>query len=211
MGFPTKFPIESIAPLVLAETNVKAIKLVTNEDGVFVKRVKPDFKKLGKKLGKMMKQVAEMLKELDNKAIAEFEREGQLTLDVDGTSAVIELDDVEIYSEDIPGWLVANEGSVTIALDVTVTPELRREGIAREIVNRIQNIRKERDYNITDRIKLTFDSQIETNDAIAEYKEYISSQVLATELVVGQVDSEDKDAVTLDIDELNLNVKIVLA
>lgn len=203
--------IEKMCDLILTEVNVKALEFVDPDNSVLVKRVKPDFKKLGKKLGKMMKQVAEMLKGLDNKAIAEFEREGQLTLDVDGTSAVIELDDVEIYSEDIPGWLVANEGSVTIALDVTVTPELRREGIAREIVNRIQNIRKERDYNITDRIKLTFDSQIETNDAIAEYKEYISSQVLATELVVDQVDSEDKDAVTLDIDELNLNVKIVLA
>ena len=203
--------LEKMRELILTEVNVKAMEFVDPDNSVLVKRVKPDFKKLGKKLGKMMKQVAEMLKTLDNKAINAFEHDGQLTLDIDGTPAVIDLDDVEIYSEDIPGWLVANEGNITIALDVTVTPELRREGIAREIVNRVQNIRKERNYNITDRITLTFNPLADTDDALKECAAYISNQGLAPALVIEQVNADDADVAVLEIDDINLPVKIALA
>ncbi|MCH5345850.1 MAG: isoleucine--tRNA ligase [Muribaculaceae bacterium] len=203
--------LEKMRELILTEVNVKAMEFVDPDNSVLVKRVKPDFKKLGKKLGKMMKQVAEMLKTLDNKAINAFEHDGQLTLDIDGTPAVIDLDDVEIYSEDIPGWLVANEGNITIALDVTVTPELRREGIAREIVNRVQNIRKERNYNITDRITLTFNPLADTDDALKEFAAYISNQGLAPALVIEQVNADDADVAVLEIDDINLPVKIALA
>ncbi|MCH5246388.1 MAG: isoleucine--tRNA ligase [Muribaculaceae bacterium] len=203
--------LEKVRELILTEVNVKTMEFVDPDNSVLVKRVKPDFKKLGKKLGKMMKQVADMLKNLDNKSISAFERDGFMNLDIDGATTTIELDDVEIYSEDIPGWLVANEGNVTIALDVTITPELRREGIAREIVNRIQNIRKERDYNITDRITLTFNPMEETDEAIAEYTEYISGQVLASSLAINPVEPTDSDVTTLDIDDIKLNVKISLS
>ena len=125
--------LAAIDELVKNETNVKEIKIVGNEDGILVKTVKPDFKKLGPKHGKNMKAVAEAIKNLDSHAIAAFERDGQITIDVNGTSATVDLADVEIISEDIPGWLVANEGALTVALDITVTPELRNEGIAREI------------------------------------------------------------------------------
>ncbi|WP_290377301.1 isoleucine--tRNA ligase, partial [uncultured Duncaniella sp.] len=131
--------LEAIMELVKSEINVKDLKIVGNDEGILVKSVKPDFKKLGPKFGKQMKAAAEIIKNLDAKAIATLERDGKLTFDLNGTPADLDIADVEIISEDIPGWLVANEGNLTIALDVTVTPELRREGIARDIVNRIQN------------------------------------------------------------------------
>ncbi len=200
----------SVEPLILAEVNVKALELVTSEAGVLVKKVKPDFKKLGPKFGKAMKQVAAMLQTLDQKQIARLEADGNITVSVSGNDAVIDLADVEIISEDIPGWLVANEGSLTVALDIEVTPGLRREGIAREIVNRIQNIRKDRDYNITDKISLTFQAGTEADDAINEYRNYISRQVLADALVLAPMADTAEGVETLDIDGLNIKVNIAL-
>ncbi len=162
--------VEAIMDLVKSEINVKDLKIVGNDEGILVKSVKPDFKKLGPKFGKNMKAAAEIIKNLDAKSIAALERDGHLSFDLNGTPAEVELSDVEIISEDIPGWLVANEGSLTIALDVTVTPELRREGIARDIVNRIQNIRKARNYDITDRIRLVFAPGADTDDAIRDFR-----------------------------------------
>ena len=143
-----KAEVEAMSALILNEVNVKGIKFVSNEDGVLVKRVKPDFKKLGPKYGKIMKALAAQVAGMSQKDIIEFEKNGQFTFNVDGTEAVVELADVEVISEDIPGWLVANEGNLTVALDITVTDELKREGVARELVNRIQNIRKDKDFNI---------------------------------------------------------------
>ena len=120
----------------------------------------------------------------------------------------VELSDVEIISEDIPGWLVANEGNLTIALDVTVTPELRREGIARDIVNRIQNIRKARNYDITDRIRLVFAPGAETDDAIRDFSDYISRQVLATSLEIAPVEGDGVEE--LSMDDVTANVLITL-
>lgn len=202
-----KTDIEAMSGLILSEVNVKEIKFVGNEDGVLVKKVKPDFKKLGPKYGKIMKQLAKMIAAMSQADIIEFEKNGTFTFDVDGAAATVETADVEIISEDIPGWLVANEGNLTIALDITVTEELRREGIAREIVNRIQNIRKDKDFDITDRIKVAISSDANSDAAIEEYKEYISKQVLADELLIATaIDSADK--IELDMDNYKLFVEV---
>ncbi|MEF2751735.1 MAG: DUF5915 domain-containing protein, partial [Muribaculaceae bacterium] len=153
-----------------------------------------------------MKAVAAAIQALDQTAIRNFEADGFIDLDINGENHRVEASDVDIFSEDIPGWLVANQGNVTIALDITVTPELRREGIARDIVNRIQNIRKDRDYNITDRITLNFEKGTDADEAITEFADYISQQVLASALTFGT--PEGNEVETLDIDGLLLKVAI---
>lgn len=202
--------LEAIAPLVKDEVNVKELRIVGgDDDNIIVKRARPDFKKLGPKHGKNMKAVAEAIKALDGNAVARLEAEGSIEIEVNGAKAVVEACDVDIYSEDIPGWLVANDGPLTIALDVTVTPELRREGIAREIVNRVQNIRKQSGFEVTDRINITFAPSDLTDDALAEYGDYISRQVLATSLTIAPV-AEGGDGVNvLDLDGVNIPVQIL--
>ena len=199
--------IESMSELILNEVNVKNFKFVDNEAGVLVKRVKPDFKKLGPKFGKTMKAVAATITSMSQQDIASLEKNGNITLNVDGNDAVIEAIDVEIISEDIPGWLVANEGNITIALDVTITDELKQEGIARDIVNRVQNIRKSRDYDITDKINLVFAPNADTNAAINAYSDYIARQVLATSITIGNV-ANLEGVETLEIDEITVDVSI---
>ncbi|MFG6396972.1 MAG: isoleucine--tRNA ligase [Muribaculaceae bacterium] len=191
--------IETMAPLILSEVNVKDIKFVSNEEGILVKRIKADFKKLGPKFGKQMKSVAQAISEMSQHQIIELERNGILTLDIESQPITVEIGDVEIRNEDIPGWLVANEGSVTVALDVTITGELRREGIARELVNRIQNLRKSRDYDITQRINIAVAPSELINDAVNEYADYICKQVLADSLLIADVNNPLEDEV-FDID-----------
>ena len=202
--------LEAIAPLVKDEVNVKELRIVSGGDNIIVKRARPDFKKLGPKHGKNMKAIAEAIKNLDAQSVARLETEGSIEIEIAGTKAVVDACDVDIYSEDIPGWLVANNGPLTIALDVTVTPELRREGIAREIVNRVQNIRKQSGFEVTDRIKLTFAPCEATDDALLEYGDYIARQVLATTLQITSVAEGEEGVSVLDIDGVNLPVKIVL-
>ncbi|MGM9873078.1 MAG: isoleucine--tRNA ligase [Muribaculaceae bacterium] len=204
----TRRLMESISNLVLTEINVKELKIVDNGAGVLVKRVKPDFKKLGPKFGKQMKTAAAALTSLSQAEIASLEAQGFIELTLDGNSQRVELADVEVISEDIPGWLVANEGSLTVALDVTVTDALRREGLAREIINRVQNIRKERDYDITDRITLTFAPADGLAEVLADFGSYIASQVLATSITVDDTVAGNSDAVALDIDNITLNLLI---
>lgn len=199
--------IESMSELILNEVNVKAFKFVDNEAGVLVKRVKPDFKKLGPKFGKTMKAVAAAITSMSQQEIASLEKSGSITLNIDNNEIVIEAVDVEIISEDIPGWLVANEGNITIALDVTITDELKQEGIARDIVNRVQNIRKSRDYDITDKITLVFAPNNDTDAAINAYSDYIARQVLATSISIGDIVGAE-GVETLEIDELKVNVSI---
>lgn len=201
--------IETMKDLILTEVNVKELEMVSADSGVLVKRVKPDFKKLGPKFGKTMKQVAAAIQSMSQSDILAMERDGSITLDVAGAPAVIDLTDVEVISEDIPGWLVANEGNLTVALDITVTPALRQEGIAREIVNRVQNIRKSRNYDITDTIALTFAPSEQTDDAIAAFGDYIARQVLASSLKVAPV-AESETVETLDLDDMNIAVDITL-
>ena len=197
--------IEAVKALIMNEVNVKEIKFVDGAAGVLVKRVKCDFKKLGPKFGKQMKAVAAAVAEMSQEAIAELEKDGRYTFHLDGAEAVVEASDVEIFSEDIPGWLVANEGRLTVALEVTVTEELRREGVARELVNRIQNIRKSSGFEITDKINVTLSKNTQTDDAVNEYKDYICNQVLATSLTLAD---EVKDGTELNFDDFSLFVKV---
>ena len=199
--------VEAISDLLLAETNVKHLKLVSNDEGALVKRVKPDFKKLGKKLGKQMKAAAAAISALSQPEIASLERDGFIDLPLEGAPVRIDVADVEIISEDIPGWLVANDGPLTVALEVTITDDLRREGIARDIINRIQNIRKDRGYDITDRITLVFAPDATVEGVLTDYAEYISAQVLATALTVATL-GDDSGVENLDIDGLNVKVLI---
>ncbi len=201
--------IESISDILLTESNVKAAKIVNADEGALVKRVKPDFKTLGKKLGKQMKAAAAAITALDQHQIAGLERNGFIDLQLDGAPVRIDLADVEVISEDIPGWLVANDGNLTIALDVTVTDELRREGLARDIINRIQNIRKDRDYDITDRIKLAFTPSDELLKVLAEFGPYIAGQVLADAITTDGAGAADT-VETLDIDGFIVKVNVTL-
>ena len=202
--------IESVKDLILTEVNVKSLQIPDDDENMLVKRVKPDFKKLGPKHGKSMKQVANVIMSLSQSQIRDLERNGSINIVLsDNTEAVVDGADVEIISEDIPGWMVANEGNLTVALDITVTPELRREGVARDLINRVQNIRKSRDYNITDRITVVIEPNELTDDAIKEYSSYIATQVLADAVVTGKVDSPAEDE-RLDIDGTEVNVKISL-
>ena len=205
-----KQQIADMSQLILSEVNVKEIKFVGSDEGVLVKRIKADFKKLGPKHGKMMKAVAAAIAVLSQAEIIALEKDGSLAINVEGTPVTIDVADVEIRSEDIPGWLVATEGPVTVALDITVTENLRREGVARELVNRIQNIRKSRDYEITARINVAIAPSALTDDTVAEYGEYIGRQVLAQAVVVAPVENPLDDE-RLDIDGTEVTVKVTLA
>ena len=205
-----KEALSQMSELILGEVNVKELRIVGNDEGILVKRVKPDFKKLGPKLGKQMKVAAAALQQLDTPAINKFEKDGFVEVALpDGNSARIDLADVEILSDDIPGWLVANDGNLTVALDVTVTPELRLEGIARDIINRVQNIRKTRDYAITDRISLVFEPNEALDDVVKDFGDYIARQVLAENVEIG-VPELASEAEILDIDGLEAKVHISL-
>lgn len=197
--------IEAVKDLIMSEVNVKEIQFVEGASGVLVKKVKCDFKKLGPKFGKQMKAVAAAVAGMSQEDIAQFEKNGSFTFSLDGGEAVVEVADVEIFSEDIPGWLVANEGKLTVALEVTVTDELRREGIARELVNRIQNIRKSSGFEITDKINITLSKNPNTDDAVNEYNSYICNQVLGNSLTL--VD-EVADGTELNFDDFSLFVKV---
>lgn len=198
--------IEAVKNLILNEVNVKELKFVDNAAGILVKRIKPDFKKLGPRYGKIMKSLAVAIQGMNQEDIMAFEAAGTFTLNVEGQDATIERADVEIISEDIPGWLVANEGRLTVALDITVTEELRKEGLARELVNRIQNLRKSNGFDITDKITVTVLSSDEMDEAIKEYNEYIANQVLAVSVEI--TDHAISDATVLDFEDFNLSVRI---
>ena len=206
-GSEQKRSIDAMSQLIMNEVNVKGIRYVSTEDGVLVKKVRPDFKKLGPKFGPAMKQVASAIAAMQQSDIAAMERDGKFVFSLGDTDATVELADVEIISEDIPGWLVANEGSLTVALDITVTEELRNEGIAREIVNRIQNIRKNQGFDITDRIDVVISSNEDTDKAVKQFSDYISRQVLANSLTIGEIAEPDK--IELEgLDNLYASVKI---
>ena len=158
---------------------------------------------MGKKFGKMMKAVAAAMDALSQEQIAELEKSGLITLDIEGQQISVEAVDVDIISEDIPGWLVSNEGNLTVALEVELNDELRNEGMARELINRIQNIRKENGYEITDRINVTVAPNVASDAAIESYGEYIKGQVLADSIHV-----ETNNGQEIDFDEFKLNINI---
>ncbi len=196
--------LDAVRELILNEVNVKELKHVDNAAGILVKKVKPDFKKLGPRYGKIMKQLAAEVQGMSQEAIAAFEKEEKYTFDIDGQAATIELADVEIISEDIPGWLVANAGKLTVALDVTITDDLRKEGIARELVNRIQNIRKSSGLEITDRINIKLTDLEQIRETVSEYNNYIASQVLADKIEL----LESVDGQNVDMDDYILQISV---
>ncbi|HCC86321.1 MAG TPA: isoleucine--tRNA ligase, partial [Porphyromonadaceae bacterium] len=196
--------IEAVKSLILSEVNVKELDFVDSASEMLVKRVKPDFRKLGPRYGKIMKQLAARIQQLDQQEINTLEQNGSLTLLIDAQVAVITTEDVEILSEDIPGWLVGSEGGLTIALDITLTPELEKEGVARELVNRIQNLRKAKAFEITDRITLHLSSHPAFDEAVRAYAGYICNQVLADELTLTDEELED----TIEIDDQLLTIRI---
>ena len=201
--------LEAVKALVLNEVNVKEMRVVDNTEGILVKKIKPDFKKLGPRYGKIMKALAAAIQQMSQEDINAFEKAGTFTLKVDGVDAVIDRADVEIISEDIPGWLVANEGRLAVALDITVTEELKKEGLARELVNRIQNIRKSSGFDITDKVIIKIASATEMDGAIQSFREYISNQVLAKSI---EITSEPiANATTLDFEDFTLDVLVVKA
>ena len=190
-----KSRIEAVKQLILSEVNVKELVFVDG-DGILVKKIKCNFRTLGKKFGKLMKSVNEAVTSMSQEQISQLEKNGNITLQVEGVDALIELADVEIFSEDVPGWTVANEGALTVALDVEVTDALRREGVAREIVKKIQAVRKESGFDITDRISVVVSGNEASDAAVEEFKEYICNQVLADNLVIGNV--EEGEDIELD-------------
>lgn len=196
--------IQAIESLILSEVNVKELKFVDTANEMLVKRVKPDFKKLGPRYGKIMKQLALRIQGMEKSEIIELEKRGTVTLSVDGQKAVITTDDVEILSEDIPGWLVGNEGRLTVALDITLSGALQKEGIARELVNRIQNLRKAKNFDITDRITIKLSSHPAFDEAIADNSVYIKNQVLADEILIVSEKLEHE----IEIDDQSLTISI---
>ncbi len=197
--------IEAVKNLILSEVNVKELNFADNSAGILVKKIKPDFKKLGPRYGKVMKQLAAAIQAMTQEDIALLEQNGSFTFNLEGVDSVIVADDVEIISEDIPGWLVANEGRLTIALDITVTDELRKEGLARELVNRIQNLRKSSGLEITDKIRIAMVPAPEMNGTISDYADYIQKQVLAESI---EMTENLPDATELDLDDFKLYVNI---
>ncbi len=197
-----------VADLVKTEVNVKELQVVLSDESEIrlVKRAKANFKTLGKRYGKQMKEIAAAIATLPQDQIAALERDGQLTLPLPSGEVVLELADVEIATEDMPGWLVANEGALTVALDIEMTDALLNEGVARELVNRIQNLRKSNGYEITDKIAVQIENRDEIAKAVTDYRDYIASQVLATSLTL--VDTI-ADATELDFEDFVVKVKVV--
>ena len=178
-----KSSILAVANLIKHEVNIKEIVLLEDASDILVKQIKPNFKTLGPKFGKEMKFIANCIRNFTKEDILKIELDGKIPIELDGKMINLELSDVEISSKDIEGWLVANEGSITVALDVTISEELRKEGIARELINRIQNARKDSGLDVTDRIKLTVLKSEDLEESINKNKEYIMSETLTDELV----------------------------
>ena len=194
--------INAVRDIILTEVNIKTIDFIEDTSGIMIKKIKPDFKQLGPKYGKLMKKIVAHLNNLGQQEITEFEKSGQISFETDGRQIDIDIDNVEIISEDIPGWLVANEGNLTVALDVNVTNELREEGIAREFINRIQNLRKDSGFDVTDKIKLEILKNKHIDSAIEKHKQYIGSQTLASSIeLVQKLQEEKNEAKYVEIDD----------
>lgn len=197
--------IEAVKDLIKNEVNVKELRFVEGS-GVLVKKVKCNFRTMGKKFGKLMKGIAAAMNNLSQEEISQLQTTGSYELVVEGQKAVVEATDVEIISEDIPGWLVSNEGNLTVALDVELSDELLNEGMARELINRIQNIRKEIGLEITDRINVTLSPDSKVEAALAGFADYIKAQVLADNVCIA-----DNDGIATEIEDLNINIKVAKA
>ena len=199
--------LQYVAGLIKAEVNIKELDIIAPDADMenLVKRIKPNFKVLGKKYGKQMKEIAQALTNFTKEQINEIERKGEYVLPLLSGDVQLTADDVDIYTEDMPGWLVANEGKLTVALDITVTDELYREGVARDLVNRIQNIRKANGYEIVDKIAIELEQRDEINEAVTEFSAYIASQTLAGSITL--VEHLD-EALDLEMDDYTVRISI---
>jgi isoleucyl-tRNA synthetase len=202
--------IEHVAPIIMNEVNVKSVEFVSDDSGILKKKIKPNFKALGPKYGKNMKSIGESIIAMTESQIREIEKNGQVTLFVGDSTFDILNSEIEILTEDVPGWLVASAGSLTVALDVTITDELRQEGIARDFVNRIQNLRKDSGFEVTDKIKISLENNNEElADAVATNKNYICQEVQA--IALDLVTDLNGSASEIEMDEFLLKVKIEVA
>ena len=199
--------IEAVRPLIMNEVNVKRIELVAETAGLITKRIKPNFKTLGPKYGKYMKQIAALTAAFTQEQIAAVESAPETTLDLGGERITVTAADFEITSEDMPGWLVTSEGKLTVALDITVTDDLRREGVARELINRIQNIRKDSGFEVTDRIRVEIEAKEAVVGAVAAYADYIGQQALARDVRTAAL-PEGEFVVDSEIDEEPLKIAV---
>ena len=197
--------IEAISDLIKAEVNVKEVQLLDDASGILVKQIKPNFKTLGPRFGKDMGLISKEIQNFSQEQIAKLERDGSLALVISGNSVTLTLEDVEISSQDIEGWLVANSGGITVALDITISDELRKEGIARELVNRIQNIRKDSGFEVTDRIKVTMQKDGVIQEAVKDNEAYIKSETLTEELVF---EDRIENGTEIEFDDLKTRILI---
>jgi len=204
-SFRDKF--EAVKDLILAEVNVRDVEFIDDTSAIVVKKIKPDFKTLGPRYGSMMKNINMAITELTRQEIADFERSGSHKMNFDGKEVILTTEDVEIISEDIPGWQVANDGRLTVALDITVTDELRYEGIAREFVNRIQNIRKESGFDVTDKITVLIEDHKLIREAVRRHSAYIGSQTLAKKVAVVS-DLSDDNVREVEINEMVVKISV---
>ena len=197
--------LEAVKQLVLTEVNVKELEFLTDATGVIVKKIKPNFKTLGKKYGSRMKEIAAAMAAFTQEQINSVEQSGDYTFTLPSGEVRLQKEDVEITSEDLPGWLVASEGALTVALDVTVTGALRREGIARELINRIQNLRKESGFDVTDKIDITIEQQPGIADAVEGFRDLIASQTLAAAI---RFVPDCTDGITIDVEDVPVKIKV---
>ena len=197
--------IEAVSDLILSEVNVKEINLLDDASGILVKKIKPNFKVLGPRYGRDMKAIGQAVARLGQEDIQKIEREGEITLDLDNKSIILKLEDVEISSQDIEGWLVASSGPLTVALDIHVTDELRKEGIARELVNRIQNLRKESGFEVTDKIDIKIQKDGYVEEAVANNIKYIKNETLTAEL---EFEEQLDEGTSVSFDEVNTKLLI---
>ena len=200
-----KEEIHAVSALIKHEVNVKEIELLEDASDILVKQIKPNFKVLGPRFGRDMKLVSSAIRSFSSDDIKKIEQNGNLEVEINGKNVNLELSDVEITSQDIEGWLVANEGALTVALDVTITDDLRKEGIARELVNRIQNLRKDSGFEVTDRIDVQFQNDALVVAAIASNEDYIKSETLTEELKI--IDTIN-NGITIAFDDVNTKLFI---
>ena len=199
--------IEAVKSLILNEVNIKQLEFIEDTTGVITKRIKPNFKTLGPRYGKQMKQISALVAGFSQADIAQLERTDSWTAEIDGVKIEATAADFDITSEDMPGWLVAAEGKLTVAMDITVTEELKREGMARELVNRIQNIRKESGFEVTDKIRITIGKNGQTDGAVESYGDYIAAQTLAVS--ISSADSiTDPDTQNIELDDLTVSILV---
>ena len=205
-----KEQIDAVKDIILTEINVKEIEYLKDSSGIIVKKLKPDFRVMGKKYGKFVKPISNLLANFSQEQINDFEQKGTVKLSVDNQEVELGLEEVQVLTEDIPGLLAANKGTLTVALDTEITPELKSEGIAREIVNKIQNIRKNSGFEVTDKIEINIESNKPVDEAINSYQDYIKSQVLADRINIKEnLNHEENKSEEIEIDE-NISVKVLI-